>query len=200
LDPLDPGYKRELLASQFGLAQALAAIYQAKEGDVILQAALKTLEALGPTADTELKVLAARAETAILMELQKPKEALIPAERLLALVNAWPQAEPVDQFDARQRLAELHLRLANPTAAKPLLAELEGAKFGGEAIGVVTQARAQMARAKLLHVQGQWDEARTVMASARQTLTKALGPQAFWWPPSTMKLARLPCMRRTMPR
>ncbi len=168
----------ELLASRFGLVQALSMSYFAQDAAPMLVAAERDAGAVLLAGNTELAVLARRARLENLLELQQNKAALPVALALVSATDAWPGADLPDRFEARQKLAEVYLRLDDASHADAVLAELLKPPYDAKSVGEVTVARARLNLAKVLMEKDRNPEAQTILLQVRDTLTAALGPTA----------------------
>jgi serine/threonine protein kinase/DNA-binding winged helix-turn-helix (wHTH) protein/tetratricopeptide (TPR) repeat protein len=179
LEPLRTPGNTELLISRFGLAQALANYYQAKEGKEVLEQALNDGASALRTDTPALRVAAKRAELVVLMGLQKDAEAVTVATDLLAQLDRWADAELADRFGVRARLAELYIRLNENDKAQALLTELAEPPFGEEQIGIVTYALARISMAKNLLAQKKTAQGKALLIDVLAQLQEALGPESF---------------------
>ena len=173
--PTDP----ELLACQFGLAQALAAADKGKEAESTLIAAELAGESLLHAGASGLTVSALRARLQVLTDSHRVALALPVAIRLVQAVDAWHGSDLTDRFDARQRLSEVYLLLEDLDRGVAVLDEITRPPYAPSSVGEVTFARARLGQAKVLQTQGKLDSARSVLEPLRDTLTKVLGPDAY---------------------
>lgn len=179
LVPLMPPSDADLLACQFGLAQALAIGYQPKEAESTLVSAESAGQSALRGGVSGLSVAALRARLQVLLDSERLALALPVAQRLVETVDAWQGSDLADRFEARQQLSEVYLRLNDLDRGSAVLDQIMLAPYAPSSVGEVTFARARLAQARLLQAQGKVDSARVVMEAALVTLTEVLGPTAY---------------------
>jgi len=171
---------RDLPLALIGWAQAKIGFYKPDEGEQLL---LRARAVLPPQELTQVSEVALRylsAQVDMLAAKQRAAEAIPIARDLLQRVDAWPQAELADRLEARQKLAELLLNTPDQrTEGERLLREINRSPYSAESVGAVTFARAEMALAKSLAVQGRVDDARQILLRVREVLTQLLGAKAL---------------------
>lgn len=178
LEPQVPAADPELLMSRFGLAQALALNYRAKEAETIVQLAERQAGPAVLDLPGELAVVALRAKVDVMGALQQHKQALPIAVRLVAAVDRWPEAGLGDRFEARQRLGEIHAGMGNFDQANAALAEITALPYSVQGLGETMFARARLAQARALIAQEKPSEAMPILIGLRDTMTRSLGPES----------------------
>jgi tetratricopeptide (TPR) repeat protein len=176
-----PANDPELLAVRFGLAQTSVGLFRSAEALQRLEAAER---AAGPQVleeTTELARRAWRARVEVLMDAQRPQEALAAALRLVALSDALAGSEDIGiRFEARQRLGEVYLRLGDRARADALAAELAQPPFGEAAVGDVLLARMRLRMGRERINEGKLDEAEAILTGVRDAMTRAFGPNELY--------------------
>jgi eukaryotic-like serine/threonine-protein kinase len=189
LEPAVPANDPELLAARFGAAQTAVGFFRPDEALQKLQTAER---AAGPSvlaAGTELARRAARARVEVLMDAQRPQEALAAALRLVELADALAGSDDIAlRFEARQRLGEVYLRLGDKARADALFAELGRPPYSEGGVGEVLLSRARLRQGRELINDGKLDEAEAVLSGVRDAMTRAFGPHELYAGGANMEL------------
>ncbi len=172
----------ELLSARFGVVRAMSVNEKSAAAEPILLEAEKASGAALLAGKTELALAALRARLDWMLARQQNKEAIPFAKRLVELSNGRVGADMIDQFESKQRLGEVYLRLEDKTNADAVIGELMKPPFDAQNVGEVTFARGRMDLAKALILQSTEEttkRAEQILLEVRNTLTSALGPKAL---------------------
>jgi non-specific serine/threonine protein kinase len=181
LEPRVPARDEELLAARFASAQTSVGMFHPAEALQKLEAAERAAgpAVLGAPSDLARRALRARVE--VMMDAQRPQEALAAALPLVALSDSPLGGDDVAlRFEARQRLGEVYLRLGDKSKADELFAELAKPPFSDSGVGDVLLARARL-RVGREHInEGRLDDAEAILTGVRDTMTRAFGPNELY--------------------
>ena len=179
LQPFAAASDPELLMSKCGQARALAPYHRTQDGEQIVREVQLAIASRHGEEPIDLSIALLRARIELLSEQDQQLAAIPLARELVDRVDSWPDAELADRFAARQMLAELYLRAGKPAEAAPLLSSLEKPPYSVETVGLVSVARADLSRAKALLKNAKYEEAESLLQRTRESVVRALGPQAF---------------------
>jgi eukaryotic-like serine/threonine-protein kinase len=192
LAPAVPANDPELLAARFGAAQTAVGFFRPDEALRKLALAESAAGAALLDANTDLARRAARARVEVLMDAQRPQEALVAAQRLVTLADALAGSDDIaPRFEARQRLGEVYLRLGDKARADALFAELTRPPFSEGGVGEVLLSRARLRQGRELINEGRLAEAEAVLNGVRDTMTRAFGPHELYAGGANMELIDL---------
>lgn len=176
-----PAADDDLLAVHFGLAQTSVGLFRSAEALQRLEVAERATPAHHLQETSELARRAARARVDVMMDAQRPQEALAAAQRLVALSDMLAGPEDISmRFEARQRLGEVHLRLKDTASADQVFAELRRAPFADASVGPVLTARARLRAGREAINAGRLDEAQAILEGVRDTMTRVYGPHELY--------------------
>lgn len=185
-----PADDPELLALRFAAVQTSVGLFRPAEA---LQRLQQAEQAAGPAAlaaPTDLARRALRARVDVLLDTQRPADALPQAERLVTLSDALAGDGDLPlRIEARQRLAEVQLRLGRQAEAEALFAELERPPFGAAGVADALSARARLRQGRELINAGRLDEAEAVLTRVRDAVTRNFSPSALYAGGANMELA-----------
>ncbi|WP_341890383.1 winged helix-turn-helix domain-containing protein [Variovorax sp. YR752] len=181
LEGTAPADDDEALAVRFGLAQTSVGLFRSAQALERLQAAEHAAGSVRLAGRTELARRAARARVDVLMDAQRPQEALTAAQRLVALSDALAGPDDIGmRFEARQRLGEVQLRLGDKASAEAVFAELKQAPFSDAGVGEALLARARLRAGREAINAGKLDEAEAILTGVRDAMTRAFGPNEMY--------------------
>ncbi len=194
LESIVPSDDEELLMCRFGLARAMLSLtieFTPKQAEAVLIAAERDASQalMGPT--SELTILAIQARLEWLGQQQQFTEAVPLAKQLVQATDTWGKTDIAARFDARLRLAEVLAALGDAKSAQAVIDEISAPPFGAPLVGVVTFARARIAKAKLQFASGNLPEAKAGLIRAIEDLTLALGPRALHVGQANYELANI---------
>jgi eukaryotic-like serine/threonine-protein kinase len=170
----------ELLYARFGLVRAMSSNYRHVEAESLLTATEQTAGATVLSGDSELAIVGLRARLDWMMASQRNREAIPLAQRLITLSERAAVVDLTSQFEAKQRLGEIYLRLEDQANADAALADLFKPPFDALSVGEVAYARGRIDLAKFLLLKATSEDtlrAHSILLDVRTKLTAALGPK-----------------------
>jgi eukaryotic-like serine/threonine-protein kinase len=181
LEPRVRADDAELLAARFGAAQTAVGFFRPDEAVRKLARAEDAAGRDALASTTDLARRAARARVEVMLDAQRPQEALAAAQRLVELSDALAGHDDIAlRFEARQRLGEVHLRLGDKVRADALFAELARPPYSEGGVGDVLLSRARLRHGRELINEGRLDEAEAVLGGVRDAMTRAFGPHELY--------------------
>lgn len=185
-----PADDPELLAARFGAVQTSVGLFRPAEALQRLEDAEQAAGAALLAAQGDVARRAARARVDVLMDAQRAADALPAARRLVALSDALAGGADMSvRVEARQRLAEVHLRLGQQAEAQALLGELERPPFGAGGVADALFARSRLRQAREHINAGRLDEAEALLTRVRDAVTRSFSPSALYAGGANFELA-----------
>lgn len=166
------------LALRFEMARALARGHSGAEAKRTLESAERDAGGQRLAGHDELAFLALRAR---LMgeDADASSHAVEQAVRLVELADTVLPNDLPSRLEAREILAEAHLRRGETEAARPVLASMQAPPFNADDTALIADARVRMGIAYALTQQHRYRAAEDELVAARDRLVAAFGETDF---------------------